>query len=67
MQERGEDIALETIVEDLRRRDARDTQRKDAPLRAADDAIVLDTSLLNRKTAIAEAIRLAERRLDGNG
>ena len=67
MQERGEDIALETIVEDLRRRDARDTQRKDAPLRAADDAIVLDTSLLNRETAIAEAIRLAERRLDGNG
>ena len=67
MQERGEDIALETIVEDLRRRDARDTQRKDAPLRAADDSIVLDTSLLNRETAIAEASRLAERRLDGNG
>ncbi len=66
MQERGEDLSLETIADDLRRRDARDTQRKDAPLRAADDALVLDTSHLNRESAIAEAIRLAEKRLAGH-
>jgi cytidylate kinase len=66
MQRRGESHTLEVITEDLRRRDERDRTRAQAPLRAADDAIVLDTSLLNREAAIAEAIRLAEHRLAGS-
>jgi cytidylate kinase len=63
MSERGEDRTLEDIVADLKRRDERDKTREAAPLFAADDAIVLDTSGLNREAAIAEAIRLAEERL----
>ena len=54
---------LAEIEDDLRRRDERDTTRTEAPLRAADDALVLDTSSLNRDEAMAEAIRLAELRL----
>jgi cytidylate kinase len=34
-----------------------------APLRPATDAVILDTSNLDRTAAIAEAVRLVERRL----
>ena len=67
MTERGETLSLEEIVADLKRRDERDRTREAAPLIAAADAIVLDTSGLNREAAIAEAIRLAEERLAATG
>lgn len=62
MQERGDTRTLEDIEAVLRRRDERDRTRSAAPLIAAPDAIVLDTSELNRDAAIAEAIRLVEER-----
>ncbi|MGV2496817.1 (d)CMP kinase [Pelagerythrobacter aerophilus] len=63
MHERGITASLEAIAEDLRRRDARDTERKDAPLRAAPDAWVLDTSTLSRDQAVAAAIGAVEEAL----
>ena len=63
MQARGDTRSLAEIEADLGRRDERDRSRAAAPLRAADDAIVLDTSGLKAGAAIAEAIRLAEHRL----
>jgi cytidylate kinase len=63
MQARGDTRSLAEIEADLGRRDERDRSRAAAPLRAADDAIVLDTSGLKADAAIAEAIRLAEQRL----
>ena len=63
MAERGGSRTLEEIVADLRLRDERDRTRAAAPLVAAEDAIVLDTSGLNRAAAIEAAIRLAEERL----
>ena len=65
MTERGEKHSLEAIENDLRRRDARDTNRKDAPLVAAPDAVVLDTSDLNREEAIAAAILAVEEAMQG--
>ncbi|MFA7601516.1 MAG: d(CMP) kinase [Novosphingobium sp.] len=62
MVEAGHAYTLQEIADDLRARDKRDTNRKDAPLRAADDAIVLDTSELDRDAAIARAIELVERK-----
>lgn len=56
MQGRGDAVTLAEIEADLAARDLRDTTRKDAPLRAADDAIELDTSNLDREGAIAAAI-----------
>lgn len=56
MQARGESHTLAQITEDLRRRDLRDTTRADAPLLAASDAVVLDTSELDRDQAVARAI-----------
>jgi cytidylate kinase len=58
----GRDIALEEIAADLAARDARDTQRSDAPLVAAADAVVLDTSDLGRDEAIAAAITIVAKR-----
>ena len=63
MQGRGEVRALEAIAEDLRRRDERDRARVEAPLQAAPDARVLDTSALDREGAIAAAIAAVEQAL----
>lgn len=60
MHARGENPSLTEIEADLRRRDERDLTRAEAPLRAADDAVLLDTSELDREQAIAAAIALVE-------
>jgi cytidylate kinase len=48
------------ILADIRARDARDSSRATAPLVAAGDAVVIDTSDLDAETAIAAAIRQVE-------
>lgn len=50
------DLTLEQVLEDLRARDARDTQRKIAPAVPADDAYVLDTTTLSPNEALEEGI-----------
>jgi CMP/dCMP kinase len=61
--ERGMPGHYEDVLADIRARDARDGSRSIAPLKPAADAIILDTSDLDREAAIAEAIRLVEERL----
>jgi cytidylate kinase len=56
MQARGDTRSLEAIAEGLRRRDERDRTRAQAPLRAAEDAAVIDTSEMSVEEAIAAAI-----------
>ena len=63
MCERGVDATLEAIAEDLRRRDERDRTRTEAPLRAAEDAVVLDTSDVGVTEAVAAAIELVTARI----
>lgn len=46
MEGRGEAADYAAILEDVKARDARDMGRKDAPLRAAEDALLLDTTNL---------------------
>jgi cytidylate kinase len=53
---RGEAAELAATERDIALRDARDMGRKDAPLVAAPDALVLDTTDLDRDAAIAAAI-----------
>jgi len=66
MQAAGRDVRLDDIKADLAARDARDTARAEAPLRAADDAITLDTSNLSRDAAIAAAIAIVDRARSGD-
>lgn len=55
LKDRGEKIAPEEVLANLRERDARDAGRADAPMLAAPDAIVLDTSELSIEDAVALA------------
>ncbi|SEL18997.1 (d)CMP kinase [Roseovarius nanhaiticus] len=57
----GHDIDFQTVLADLRQRDARDSARADAPLKPAEDAILLDTSQLTIDEAVATAIAEVER------
>ena len=60
MTRRGENPTLDEIKADLARRDARDMNRKDAPLIPAKDAMIFDTTSFGRDEAIAEAIAAVE-------
>lgn len=57
---RGEVIAFEDMLEDIRRRDARDSGRDDAPMVQADDAVLLDTTDLGIEAAFDAARRIVE-------
>jgi len=48
------------MLEDIRRRDERDRTRTAAPLKAAADAIELDTSTLDIEGSVAAAVRIVE-------
>ena len=60
---RGIDVALGEIERDIAARDARDMNRADAPLVAAADAMVLDTTHFSRDAAIEAAIEAVEAKL----
>jgi cytidylate kinase len=64
---RGMPTHYEDVLVDIRARDERDSHRAVAPLKQAEDAILLDTSDLNIDQAIAEAIRLVSERLGAAG
>ncbi|MBF9233748.1 (d)CMP kinase [Microvirga alba] len=57
---RGEQAAYETILDDIRRRDERDMSRSTAPLKAAEDAMTLDTTHLDADAAFRAALELVE-------
>ena len=61
MQAQGRSVSLAAISADLDARDRRDRSRSDAPLVAAPDAIMLDTSMLDRHAAAAAAIAIVSR------
>lgn len=58
---RGEEVDYNAILDDVRKRDARDSERSAAPLKAAADAVTLDTSELDRDQVFAVALEIAER------
>lgn len=58
MQASGRAVTLAEIAADLEERDRRDRERVEAPLVAAPDAVLIDTSDMTRDEAIAAAIAL---------
>ena len=56
---RGEKVDPAEVLADIRRRDARDSSRADAPLTAAADAHILDTSDLDAEQTFSLALKLA--------
>ncbi len=59
---RGEAVMFDDILADIRKRDARDASRAAAPLVAAEDAVILDTSAMGIAEVLATAVRLVETR-----
>lgn len=64
LQEKGVDLELPQVEQDILARDARDSSRTAAPLRPADDAVILDTTHLDAEAAFQAAIALVRDRLD---
>jgi len=57
-------LSLDTVLADIRTRDARDQGRAAAPMKQADDAPLLDTSDLSIEEAFAAALALVETKLN---
>lgn len=55
---------VDAYTKEIEARDARDMGRADAPLRPADDALLLDTSDLTIDAAVQQAIQLVETRIN---
>lgn len=56
--QRGTPVAYEEVLSDMRRRDEKDRTRAAAPLRHAEDAVVLDTSELDFEDSAQALLRL---------
>lgn len=60
----GEEADYAAILEDVRKRDARDSARSAAPLKAAADAVTLDTTDLDIEEAFAAALAVAQQKIE---
>ena len=58
---RGEAADFEAILADIRRRDERDTSRSAAPLKAAADAVVLDTTTRDADAVFDAALAIIDK------
>jgi len=59
---RGEKVDYAAVLEDIRKRDERDSNRSAAPLLAAADAVTLDTTTLDIESAVKAALGIVKER-----
>ena len=59
LQAKGQDVSYEQILSDVRWRDEQDSTRKTAPLRQAEDAVLLDSTGLSLEQVVARIVALA--------
>ena len=59
---KGLDASLETILTDLQARDARDKNRSVAPLKPADDAVILDSTIMTIEQVLDAILEEARHR-----
>ncbi|MFD1786952.1 (d)CMP kinase [Sphingomonas floccifaciens] len=57
---RGSNASFDRVLADIRARDERDSTRSQAPLKAAEDAVVLDTSFLSIEASIQRAVGIVD-------
>jgi len=56
----GEEISFETVLAQLIERDTRDKNREQAPLKAADDAHLIETSVMSIDEVFETAVRICD-------
>ncbi len=63
LRERGEEAIYPRVLQEMQDRDARDSGRAAAPLRPADDAIVLDTTKMDKDAVFEQVFAIVRSRL----
>ncbi|MEM9792969.1 MAG: (d)CMP kinase [Pseudomonadota bacterium] len=63
LQTSGKGSTLDQVLNDLRTRDARDSERDTAPMVRAEDALLLDTTELSIDAAVAEATAVIRKKI----
>ena len=63
LEQRGTPEPYEKVLEDIQRRDWNDTHRSAAPLRQAEDAVVLDTTTLDFAQSLAALLQIIKERV----
>lgn len=63
--DKGESVNLAALLEDIRARDARDSNRAVAPLVPAPDAVVIDSTALSLEQVFQRVLQLLEARRPG--
>ena len=61
----GQHVEFEDVLDEVKKRDARDMGRADAPMRAAEDAHVIDTSDMSIEDALAAAEAIVSKKWEG--
>ncbi len=59
---KGESVSLAALLEDIRARDKRDSEREVAPLKPAEDAVVVDSSGLGIDEVFEQVLALVQER-----
>jgi len=63
LSQKGEKVSFEKVLQDMKQRDKQDTERAIAPLKAAPDAVKLDTSGNTIEQSIDEILAIVRRKL----
>ena len=61
--EAGQQADYEAILRDIQQRDYQDSHRETAPLRPAEDSVLLDTSELDFDGSVQQLVELVRQRL----
>jgi cytidylate kinase len=62
----GKKIPFDTILKELQERDERDVNRAVAPLKPADDAVIIDTTEMSIHDAILKSIKITQKIMQDN-
>ncbi len=60
---KGIETTYQKVLEDMIARDKRDSERKSAPMKPADDAIIIDTSDMDAETEINAVLKIVEEKI----
>ena len=66
LQEKGQQVTLDEVLRDIRQRDHQDMTRAVAPLRQAEDAVLLDTSNITLEQSIDAVLRIIREKTEEN-
>ncbi|HLV45474.1 MAG TPA: (d)CMP kinase [Flavobacterium sp.] len=64
LQDKGQAASYEDVFKNVQDRDAIDTTREDSPLKQADDAVVIDNSVLSREEQFNMILNLVKQRIN---